>query len=157
MLINNEIDIAFTTTKPNNNDIEIIEWIDDEIVFFSNKPLPATMEFDDLLKYEFVCREDASILKQEISKTLKKHNKDCSNFNITSYVNNSTALKFTILNSHNQLVSIISKNAIKHEIESKKLFITTLKDIKLKRKIYMSILKNNNKGDIITKYLKNNI
>jgi len=152
-LQNNEIDIAFTTTNSNNPNIEYTEWKKDRIVFFSNKPLPKTMEFDDLLEYEFLCREDGSALKQEISNILKQHKKDCSNFNITSYVDNSTALKFTILNAHKQYVSIISYNAIKHEVEQGKLFITKIKDIDLTRNIYIATQKEKN-DDIITQIIK---
>jgi len=147
-LKNNEIDIAFTTTKINEPNIEYIEWKKDNIVFFSNKPLPKTMEFDDLTNYEFLCREDGSVLKKEISKILKSHGKDCSNFNITSYVDNSTALKFTILNAHKQYVSIISYNLIKTEVEEEKLFITKIKGINLNRTIYIAIQKDK-KDDII--------
>jgi len=148
LLENNEIDIALTTTKINNINIEYLEWKKDNIVFFSNKPLPATMEFNDLLKYEFICREDGSVLKEEISKILKAQNKDCSHFNITSYVDNSTALKFTILNAHKQYVSIISYNSIKNEVESNQLYVTKIKDINLYRNIYIAIQKNK-KNDII--------
>ena len=155
-LINNKIDIAFTTTKPSHQNIKYFEWIDDEIVFFSNKPLPPIMEFDDLLNYEFLCREEGSILKQEISKILQKYNKDCYHFNVKSYVNNSTALKYTILNSHSQLISIISKNAIKEEIKSKKLFITKIKGIEFKRKIYMAILQEDKISKSVIDYLLNN-
>ena len=149
-LINNEIDIAFTTTKINNSNIEYTEWKKDNIVFFSNKPLPKSMDFEDLLKYEFLCREDGSVLKQEISKILKSHGKDCNHFNITSYVDNATALKFTILNAHKQYISIISYNAIKYEVEEGKLFITKIKDIDLTRNIYIASLLNK-KDDIITR------
>jgi len=149
-LQNNEIDIALTTTKTNNPNIEYTEWKKDNIVFFSNKPLPKTIEFEDLLQYEFLCREDSSVLRQEIAKILKDYNKDCSNFNITSYVDNSTALKFTILNAHKQYVSIISYNAIKHEVSQGQLFITKIKDIDLARNIYITTIKNKN-DDIITK------
>jgi len=149
-LLNNEIDIAFTTTKINNPNIEYTEWKKDTIVFFSNKPLPKSIEFEDLLKYEFLCREDGSVLKQEISKILRNYNKDCSHFNITSYVDNSTALKYTILNAHKQYLSIISYNAIKDEVDNKKLFITKIKNINLTRNIYITTQKYKN-DDIIIK------
>jgi hypothetical protein len=111
------------------------------------------MDFEDLLKYEFLCREDGSSLKQEISNILKLHNKDCNNFNITSYVDNSTALKFTILNAHKQYVSIISYNAIKHEVEQGRLFITKIKNINLTRDIYLATQKY--KNDVIITQIKN--
>ena len=149
LLINNKIDIAFTTDKIEHPNLEFQEWKKDKIVFFSNKKLPSTMDFDDLLKYEFICREDGSVLKKEISRVLTPLNKDCSNFKISSFVDNSTALKFTILNAHKQYVSIISYNSIKTEVENNQLFITKIKDINLNRNIYIASLKNK-KNDIIT-------
>jgi len=148
-LQNNEIDIALTTTKTNNPNIEYIEWKKDNIVFFSNEKLPSTMEFDDLLKYKFICREDGSALKKEISKTLTSVGKDCSNFDVSSFVDNATALKFTILNAHKQYVSIISYNSIKTEVENNQLFITKIKNLNLQRNIYIALPKNK-KDDIIT-------
>ncbi len=154
LLLNNELDLAFLTTKIIHPDIELIPFKEDKIVFFSNKPLPDTMEFEDLLKYEFLCREKGSSLKDSISKILKQHSKDCKNLNITSYVDNSTALKFTILNSSSQYVSIVSYNAIKEEVKQKKLFITKIKDMDFKRMIYIAKPKTTNSDiDIITNYL----
>ena len=154
-LENNEIDLAFTTTKSNNKNIDFIHWKNDTMVFFSNKPLPSTMEFEDLMNYEFLCRENGSILKQEIGKILKNYDKDCHNFNITSYVNNTTALKYTILNSHKQLISVISYNTIKNEVEAKKLFITKIKDISFERKIYIAKMRHieNSLIQTLIKYL----
>jgi len=154
-LENNEIDLAFTTTKSNNKNIDFIHWKNDTMVFFSNKPLPSTMEFEDLMNYEFLCRENGSILKQEIGKILKNYDKDCHNFNITSYVNNTTALKYTILNSHKQLISVISYNTIKDEVKAKKLFITKIKDISFERKIYIAKMRHieNSLIQTLIKYL----
>jgi len=156
LLLNNELDIAFLTNKIIHHDIELLPFQEDKIVFFSNKPLPATMEFEDLLKYEFLCREHGSSLKDSISKILKEHSKDCKSLNITSYVDNSTALKFTILNSANQYVSIVSYNAIKDEVKQKKLFITKIKDMDFKRMIYIAKQKKTNLDiDSIVNYLLN--
>lgn len=156
LLLNNELDIAFLTTKIIHPDIELIPFKEDKIVFFSNKPLPETIEFNNLLNYKFLCRENGSSLKDAISNTLKQHSKDCKNLNITSYVNDTTALKFTILNYHNQYVSVMSYNAIKEEVEQNKLFITKVKNIDFKRTIYIAKQKTDNSDvDAIINYLIN--
>jgi len=148
LLLNNEIDLAFTSTIIDNPNIEYIKWKEDKIVFFSNKPMPSSMDFDDLKKYEFICREEGSVLKNEVAKILKTYHKDCSQFNITSYVDNSTTLIFTILNAHKQYLSLISYYAIKNYVNTNQLFVSQIKNINLKRNIYIAI-KKENKNDTI--------
>jgi len=155
-LLNNKINLAFTSIQIDNPILEFIPFKKDKIVFFSNKPLPSSMEFEDLLKFEFICREDDSVLKNEVSKILKKYNKDCSNFNITSYVGHSTALKFTLLNSPKQYISLTSYETIKHYIKTNQLFITQLKNINLERNLYIVRKKDDNSYNTqqIINYLK---
>ncbi|NPA55556.1 MAG: LysR family transcriptional regulator [Epsilonproteobacteria bacterium] len=154
-LLNNEIDIAFMSAKINKPNIHYIPWKEDKIVFFSNKPLPSTIEFEDLTNYEFICREDGSTLKEQISNILKSQNKACNHLNITSYVDNSTALKFTILNAHKQYISIISYNAIKDEVDNKRLYLTKVKGLELHRTIYIAFCKQTPEIDQIINYLSN--
>jgi len=137
------IDMAFVT-KRKDNELYYKEWMDDELVIFSNKPLPSTMEIEDLNNYKMICREANSSTREFIKKIFKKHNFDCDKLNIVSVVHNSTALKFTVLNSHEQVVSIISKMVIKDELRNKKLFSSKIKGVSLKRKTYIAY-KNINK------------
>ena len=151
-----KIDIIFTTTKTENSDIKFIPLLKDEIVFFSNKPLPKEINLEDLTKYEFICRENESTIKKEVSKILKKHNFSCDLLNIKSLVDNSTTLKFTILNSNNQFLSMGSLSMIENEVKEKKLFITKIKNIDLYRTIYLGYNNENNPSIIsIKNYLQN--
>ena len=134
---NSVIDMAFVTKKK-ENDLIYKEWIEDELVVFSNKPLPTSIELEDLKNYNIICREANSSTREFIKKTFQKHNFDCDNLNIVSVVHNSTALKYTVLNSTEQVVSIISKMVIKEELKNKKLFFTKLKNVDLKRKTYIA-------------------
>jgi len=151
-----KIDIIFTTTKTENSDIKFIPLLKDEIVFFSNKPLPKEINLEDLTKYEFICRENESTIKKEVSKILKKHNFSCDLLNIKSLVDNSTTLKFTILNSNNQFLSMGSLSMIENEVKEKKLFITKIKNIDLYRTIYLGYNNENNPSiTSIKNYLQN--
>jgi len=151
-----KIDIIFTTTKVENSSINFIPLLKDEIVFFSNKPLPKEINLEDLIKYDFICRENESTIKREVSKILKKHNFSCDLLNIKSLVDNSTTLKFTILNSNNQFLSMGSLSMIKNEVKEKKLFITKIKNIELYRTIYLGYNEENNSSIIsIKNYLRN--
>ncbi len=134
---NSVIDMAFVTKKK-DDELNYKEWIDDELVVFSNKPLPSSIELEDLKKYKIICREANSSTREFIKKTFKKHNFDCDKLNIVSIVHNSTALKYTVLNSNEQVVSIISKMVIKEELKDNKLFSAKIKGIDLKRKTFIA-------------------
>jgi len=138
-----------------DDDIDYHKWKKDKVVFFSNKHLPKEIEFEELQNYQFICRENESHLRQEITKKLKKHNKNCELLDIKSYLDNSTALKFTILNSKEQFVSMASYSLVKDDVESGKLFTTHIKNIELFRTLYIATLKGK-KGNItesVEKYL----
>ncbi len=134
---NSVIDMAFVTKKKNNG-INYVEWLEDELVVFSNKPLPSTLELKDLNEYDMICREPKSSTREFIKKTFEMQNFNCDTLNILSVVHNSTALKYTVMNTNEQVVSIISKMVIKEELKDKKLFASKIKDLNLKRKTYIA-------------------
>jgi DNA-binding transcriptional LysR family regulator len=156
-LENKKFDLIFTTIESNSDDIEFVPLFKDEIVFFSNKPLPKKMDFDELKNYDFICRENESVIRREVSKTLKKHGFSCEILNIKSFVDNSTTLKFTILNANKQFVSMASYFSIEDEVKQNRLFTTKIKNIDLHRTIYIAYLKSNNSASVksIINYLTN--
>jgi len=137
------IDLAFVTKKKDNG-LLYSEWIEDELVVFSNRPLPSTIELEDLYKYKMICREEHSSTREFIKKVFEENKFNCENLNIVSIVHNSTALKYTVLSSSEQVVSIISKMVIKEELRKEKLFSAKIKDVNLKRKTYI-VYKNKTK------------
>lgn len=141
-VFNDKLDLAFVTKY--KDILEKIEWKKDELVVFSNKPLPSTIEAKDLLNYKLVCREKNSSTRDFIKKILSDKGLNCDNLNIVSVVHNATALKNIVLNSSEQVVSIISKTAIKDDLKSKKLFLAKIKGVDLHRQTYM-IYKHLNK------------
>jgi len=150
---NSKIDMAFVTKKKNDN-VNFQEWIEDELVVFSNKPLPSTIEIEDLAKYKMICREPNSSTREFIKKVFAKKGFDCDSLNILSLVHNSTALKYTVLNANDQVVSIISKMVIKDEIRDKKLFISKIKGINLKRKTYVIYKEKSKDVEAILNFIK---
>jgi DNA-binding transcriptional LysR family regulator len=133
-----KLDLVFVTKTKKNSSIFYQEWLEDELVVFSNKPLPKYIELDELKNYKMICRESNSSTREFIKKVFAEKNFDCDNLNIVSVVHNSTALKYTVLNSNEQVVSIISKSVIKDEVKNKKLFISKIKEVKLKRTVYIA-------------------
>jgi DNA-binding transcriptional LysR family regulator len=154
-LAENKLDFIFTTITSNNSNIIFTPLWKDKIVFFSNKPLPKTMDLTELKHYDFICRENNSTIRQAVSKILQKHNFSCDILNIKSYVDNSTTLKLTIMNATNQFLSISSLSMIEEEVKQNKLFITKINNINLERTIYLAYLQDAQKPfiKIITTYL----
>ena len=134
---NSVIDMAFVTKKKNNS-LNYEEWIEDELVVFSNKPLPTTIELKDLENYKMICRESDSSTREFIKKVFEEKEFNCEILHIISVVHNSTALKYTVMNSNEQVVSIISKMVIKNELKERKLYSAKIKKIKKKRKTYIA-------------------
>jgi len=134
---NSVVDMAFVTKKKNNS-LNYEEWMEDELVVFSNKPLPSTMELTDLNKYKMICRESNSSTREFIKKIFEEKKFNCDILHIISVVHDSTALKYTVMNSNEQVVSIISKMVIKDELKEGKFFSSKIKDINLKRKVYIA-------------------
>ena len=59
-LLDKKIDIALVENYIPNDDIIYKEWMEDEIVIFSNQKLPARAKAEDLLSYKWVCRNPES-------------------------------------------------------------------------------------------------
>ncbi len=154
-LKNNKLDIAFLTKPIKDNEIETIKWNEDELVVFSNKPLPINMKLEDLTKYKIICREKNSSTREFIRKIFEKENFKCEDLNIVSVVHNSTALKYTVMNSNEQVISIISKIVIKKEIEEKKLFTSKIDELKLTRDTFIAYKERNRLIDSIINFLIN--
>ena len=130
------VDMAFVTKKKNNA-LHYVEWIEDELVVFSNKPLPPSIELEDLKNYNMICREPDSSTREFIKKSFEEQEFACDTLNVISVVHNSTALKYTVMSASEQVVSIISKMVIKDELKDKKLFMSKIKGLDLKRKTYI--------------------
>ena len=134
---NSVIDMAFVTKKKSNY-LTYEEWMEDELVVFSNKPIPPTIELEDLEKYKMICRESNSSTREFIKKVFEEKEFNCDILHIISIVHNSTALKYTVMNSNDQVVSIISKMVIKNELKEGKLYSAKIKGMDLKRKTYIA-------------------
>jgi DNA-binding transcriptional LysR family regulator len=150
-LVNRKIDLALVEVPISADGIIYREWIEDELVIFSNQPIPMFLEKNDLFKFNWICREDDSPTRQLISEAFDNIDVDCSSFNITGVVDNSTAVKETITHCpiNHQTVSVISRGAILQEIRERKLYEGRLKNIKLLRKLYIAYNKDRKRDAFI--------
>ena len=147
------VDVAFTT-RQSDPSLHYHFWKRDKLVLFSNRPMPPVIDVKKLQDYRLICREPNSATRQLIKEIFINHGVDCDKFKIIAEVHNSTALKNMILNSREQVVSIISRVVIEEEIRQKRLFISRIRGVELNRNIYMVYQKWNKDIGIIQNFFK---
>jgi DNA-binding transcriptional LysR family regulator len=123
------------------------EWFDDELVIFSNTPLPKTVNTEELYEYKWVCREEGSHTRKLISEVFEELGVSCKSFNVLSEVSNTTAalqsVKRAKVDPSEPTVSVISKHAIADEVARGELFESRIYGFTMSRKFYIVYTKEN--------------
>ncbi len=141
-----KIDIALIESPIFKDNIIYREWVEDELVVFSNQPLPKFLKADDLNSFDWICRDENSHTRKITAEVFEEIGVQCTNFNVLGVLSNPTAIKETILNSDENakapLVSITSRHVIAKDIEKGRLFEARLKNYKIERKFYIAYSKD---------------
>jgi LysR family transcriptional regulator, transcriptional activator of the cysJI operon len=161
-LLTEKADIALIESPIFRDGITYREWTEDEMVFFSNNPLPKYIKATDLKKYAWVCREESSHTRKIMAEVFGELEISCTqDFEIMTVLSDSTAVKQTVLKypkeEKRQVIGVISRFVIADEIERGVLFETRLKTKKIKRKLYIAYLKQDKHNayvDNVVKYLQ---
>ncbi len=142
-----KIDVGLIESFIQDNGMVYREWLEDELVIFSNAPLPKVLKTEDLYDYDWICREEGSHTKRIISDVFEEIGVSCSNFHVLSEVSNTTAVLQTIKRSKKNearpVVSIISRHAISDEVQKGELFESRLRGYTMMRKFYIVYSKEN--------------
>ncbi len=146
MLLDKKIDLALIESPIFLDGVIYREWLEDEFILFSNQPLPKYVNPDDLINYNWVCRDEDSHTRKVIADTFDEAGLECKAFEVASTVSSPTALIQTVLRSSKspsvkQTVAIMSKVAIEDELESGRLFCAKIRGLKFKRNFYIAYLK----------------
>ncbi|WP_198305001.1 LysR family transcriptional regulator [Arcobacter vandammei] len=145
-LLDKKIDIALVENYIANDDIIYREWMEDEIVIFSNQKLPTKAKAEDLVSYKWVCRNPESNTRLLFKDSLEKANyPDCDTFNVTSEVTSATTIVQTVLHSDKNdtpTVSIVSRNAIESLLKAGALYESRIGNQKMIRKLYIAYRKD---------------
>jgi len=144
-LLDKKIDLAIIESPIFLDNIIYREWTEDEMILFSNQPLPKTVRPEDLNNYNWVCREEASHTRRLMSEVFEEANIDCKSFDIRTTVTSPTAIKQTVLKSPkegSQTVALISRQVVEDEIESGMLYCAKIKGLTFKRPFYVAYLKD---------------
>lgn len=141
-----KIDIALIESPVIREGIIYREWVEDELVVFSNQPLKKHLNADDLFEFDWICRDENSHTRKLTSEVFEEMGVQCSNFNVIGVLSSPTAIKETIThadkNAPRPLVSIMSRHVIESEVNSGRLFEARLKNYKIERKLYIAYSKD---------------
>jgi len=140
-----KLDLALIESPVLRDGIVYREWVEDELVVFSNQPIPKHLKASDLMGFDWLCRDEGSHTRKLTSEVFEEMGVQCSTFNVLAVLASPTAIKETMMNSDKNakrpLVSVMSRHVIQHEIANGTLFEARLKDIKVLRKFYIAYLK----------------
>ncbi len=140
-----KIDVALIESPVFRDGIVYREWVIDELVVFSNQPLKKHLTADDLLEYDWICRDEHSHTRKLTSEVFEEIGVQCNNFNVLGVLGSPTAIKESILHADKDaerpLVSIMSRHVIADELKDGRLFEARLKNYKIERNFYIAYLK----------------
>lgn len=140
------------------------EWIEDELVICSKKPLPKSLGKKELKSCKLICRKEGSLTRNFITSFLKDYNLSYKSFKSLLEIDNATAMiqsvKWARPNPVNPTVAIISQFAIQDELKYKELYQSRICNNPMIRKFYLIYSKdkvtNVAFNDIIKQLIKNN-
>ncbi len=142
-----KLDVGLIESYVQNNDMIYREWLEDELVVFSNMPIQKILQTEDLYDFKWICREEGSHTKRIISDVFEEIGVSCKSFDVLSEVSDTTAVLQTIKrsdkNAQSPVVSIISKYAIADEVQRGELFEARLRGYKMTRKFFIVYSKEN--------------
>ena len=140
-----KIDIALIESPVFKDNIVYREWVEDELVVFSNQQLPKQLKSEELLALDWICREEGSHTRVLTTEAFDDVNIPCDDFCVMGVLSSPTAIKETILNSPKDsakpLASVMSRHVIKGDIEAGRLYESRIKGHKIERKFYIAYLK----------------
>ena len=143
-LENKQIDVALIESPCLREGIIYREWVEDELVVFSNQPLPRYLKLEDMYKLDWVCRDEQSHTRKLTSEVFEELGVDCSSFNVIGVVATPTAIKEAIINAPKDArptVSIVSRHVVANEIANGTLYESRIKNFKIARNFYIAYLK----------------
>ncbi len=140
-----KIDMALIESPVFKDGIIYREWVQDELVLFSNQPIKKQLVAEELFGFDWICRNEDSHTKKLTSEVFEEMGVQCANFNVLAVLASPTAIKETILhadkNAEKPLVSIMSRHVIADELREGRLYEAKLKNYKIERNFYIAYLK----------------
>ncbi|WP_300363567.1 LysR family transcriptional regulator, partial [Hydrogenimonas sp.] len=145
-IIAKQIDLGLIESPIFKEDVIYREWLEDELVVFSNRPLPKTLKPEDLNNYRWICRDEASHTRRMVKEVFEDIGIECKNLDVLYEVDSSATLKAAILKAEKDderppILSFISHVAIADEVENGQLYEARIRGHRIKRKLYIAYSK----------------
>lgn len=140
-----KIDVALIESPVFRDGIIYREWVQDELVLFSNQPIKKQLSAEDLFEFDWICRNEDSHTRKLTSEVFEEMGVQCANFNVLAVLASPTSIKESILNADKNaerpLVSIMSRHVIQSELSAGRLYEARLKNYKIERSFYIAYSK----------------
>ncbi len=141
-----QIDLGLIESPVMRDDIIYREWLEDELVLFSNKPLPRSLKPEDLANYRWICRDEGSHTRRLLKEVFEEIGVECKNLDVLYEVDSSATLKATLLKAgedddERPILSFISHVAIADEVAAGRLYESRIRGHRIKRKLYIAYSK----------------
>ncbi len=137
-----KIDIALIESPIFRDGIIYREWMEDELVVFSNQPIPKQLRRDDMYMFDWICRDEKSHTRRITAEAFDEIGVECAGFNVIGVVQSPTAIKESVMHSPKDalrpVVSVISRHVIQDEVANGTLFEARIKGHKIERKLYIA-------------------
>ena len=147
MLRDRKLDLGLIEAHIIDENLMVREWREDEMVVFSNTPLPKILRPEDIYGFKWVCREEGSQTRKVVAETFEEIGIDCAALDVLSEVSNTTAVMQTIKRSNKDsdtpIVSIISRTAIADEVQKGELYEASVQGYHMMRHFYIVYHKEN--------------
>lgn len=145
-LLDKKVDLALIESPIFEEGIIYREWIEDELVIFSNQKIPKRLKNENLLSYKWICRNRDSHTRILFKEALDAAGMtDCDSFNMVSEATSPTTIVQTVLHSSKDdtpTCSIISRHALTDYVKSGMLHEARISGVNMKRKLYIAYLKD---------------
>ncbi|NPA29499.1 MAG: LysR family transcriptional regulator [Epsilonproteobacteria bacterium] len=141
-----QIDLGLIESPVMRDDIIYREWLEDELVLFSNRPLPRSLKPEDLNNYRWICRDEGSHTRRLLKEVFEEIGVECKNLDVLYEVDSSATLKATLLKAgedddERPILSFISHVAIADEVAAGRLYESRIRGHRIKRKLYIAYSK----------------
>ncbi len=148
-----DFEVGFIESPLEDKALIFREWMRDELVVCSKKPLPDNFGEEEIASCKLICRPEGTITREYVTGFLKKFNLSYHSFNSLIEIANPTAMiqsiKWSKPNPTNPTVAIVSQLAIESELNYKELYKSQIYNTPMKRKFHLVYNKNNTNMEYI--------
>lgn len=140
-ILENKIDYGFVGTYLRDSALDYIPLMEDELVLIAPSDFPdAAVNSASLISLPLILREEGSGTRNILASELKKKKIDIRDLNIRFYCEDTSTIKHLV--EEGLACSIVSKHAIKKELQLQSLRAFSIADLNLRRNFYLVYAKS---------------